>query len=99
MYGNFKREQFDTTLNLKKYRVDGFPVCLSWAGSNDNRQEMCRFFGTKHFGTQPHCLLLCQNLYTYKKNNLVIPDEACPLWNYKQDIEPKLVESQDLAIK
>jgi hypothetical protein len=90
MYDDFKRDSEDVVIRLKRYRIDGFPVCVSWYGSSDQNYQGCLMAGTKNFGTQTCCLLLCVNTYTYKKDSLTIPDKKCPLWDYEKDIKPLL---------
>lgn len=52
---------------------------------NYQTKEYCQFLGQRHFGQQPYCLALCEDVnYKFDKKcnpiDYLRPLENCPLW-------------------
>ncbi len=71
------KEEF--SLKVTRYRdKDGQPTCAA----DFPTEEICRFYGTKVFGSQEVCMFHDDTLLTRRKKGegTLIPLRYCPLW-------------------
>ena len=86
-YSSCRREVSEVALSIRRFKVEGLPTCLSWYGSEDHPREVCRFYGTRQFGTQPVCLAMADNIHYYDDvlgGYLCRPVEGCPVWGSEE---------------
>lgn len=55
LYNNCKRTRDKTPIMLERFYINDIPVCMSWYGDSEHKQEVCLFLQFRKFGTVPVC--------------------------------------------
>lgn len=90
-YEDCKRESEEVNLPVKRYKVDGLPVCASWYASDDEHaSELCNFIGSRKFGCVKVCMLTGDDIHDHYpgKDHYSTPLRGCPIWNYEKEVQP-----------
>jgi len=79
IYNKNKHEQEEVTLKIKRFKLNGIPVCLSWSGSENKEREACMFLGLRRMGTQYVCMYGGEDIF-HEMGDPIKPCKNCPLW-------------------
>ena len=90
-FNNCERTSEEIQIPIKRFRIDGKPVCFSWWGSEDHPRQMCRFLMSSHFGTKLVCGCTGDSLFQDEKTHHVAPCNSCPIWedDWKKKMKKK----------
>lgn len=89
-YEDHKRESEEVSLPVKRYKVDGHPVCASWYADDEHANELCHFIGSRKFGCVKVCMWTGGDIYDRYpgKTSYATPLAGCPIWNYEKEVQP-----------